>query len=73
MRLPRIPKLPKIPIDVMILWSIYALLFISVSVAYTMIKEKRLQAEEYCENRHGKLFTDRTGDYICIKEKSIVK
>lgn len=73
MRLPRIPKLPKVPIDALLLWSIYALLFISISVAYTMIKEKRLQAEEHCENRHGILFTDRTGNYICIKEKSIIK
>ena len=59
--------------DSVIVFIAYISLFVASATAYTIIRDKRLAAEEYCENHRGILFTDRTGDYICIKEKSIVK
>ena len=56
-----------------IVWSGYLLLFIASATAYSIIRDKRLAAEDHCERYHGVLFTDRAGAYICIKEKSIVK
>ena len=56
-----------------IMWSGYLLLFIASATAYSIIRDKRLAAEDHCERYHGVLFTDRAGAYICIKEKSIVK
>jgi hypothetical protein len=56
-----------------VVWSSYLVLFIASATAYTIIRDKRLDAQDHCERYHGVLFTDRTGAYICIKEKSIVK
>ena len=56
-----------------VVWSSYLVLFIASATAYSIIRDKRLAAEDHCERYHGILFTDRAGAYICIKEKSIVK
>ena len=63
----------KINWDVATLIAIWLTLGIGFAVAYSIIAAKREQIEEHCFNRHGILFTDRTGDYICIREKSIIK
>lgn len=49
------------------------MLFIASATAYTIIRDKRLAAEEHCERYHAILITDKSGTYYCIKEKSIVK
>jgi hypothetical protein len=48
-------------------------LFIASATAYTIIRDKRLEAQDHCERYHAILITDKSGAYICIKEKSIVK
>ena len=56
-----------------IVWSGYLVLFIASATAYTIIRDKRLAAEEHCERYHAILITDKSGTYYCIKEKSIIK
>ena len=63
----------KINWDVATLIAIWLVLSGTFAVAYSIIAAKREQVEMHCYNRHGILFTDRTGDYICIREKSVIK
>lgn len=56
-----------------VVWSSYLVLFIASATAYTIIRDKRLEAQDHCERYHAILITDKSGAYICIKEKSIVK
>ncbi len=59
--------------DVATLIAIYLILASSFGFALTVINHQRLEAEQYCTNHHAILITDKSGTYLCIKEKSIVK
>lgn len=59
--------------DVATLIAIWLVLGGMGGVAYSVITAKRQEVEIHCVSKHGILFTDRTGEYICIREKAIVK
>jgi len=59
--------------DVATLISIYLMLAGTFGMALTIINVKRQEAEAHCTNKHGILITDKSGEYYCIKEKSVIK
>ena len=56
-----------------VLWSIYGAFFVVVATAYNIIKSERDQRQEYCDNRSGILIQDKSGEFYCIRQKSIIK
>jgi len=59
--------------DIATLIAIYLILGGTFISALVIINSKREQAELYCSNHHAIMITDKSGTYICIKEKSVVK
>ena len=41
--------------------------------AFAVIKHDREKREEHCDNRHGILIQAKTGEFYCIREKSVIK
>jgi hypothetical protein len=51
----------------------YLVVVIAAATVVAVGVEQRRRASEACSEKHGILFTEKSGEYICIKEKSIIK
>jgi hypothetical protein len=56
----------------MILVTIYVILVFSVLVMVSILNDKRRIAEDFCVGKKGILLQDKSGQFYCIKSKSIV-
>ena len=56
----------------MVLVSIYIVLAIVIITGISVIHEKYQLAREYCSGKGGVLLQDKSGEFHCIKSKSII-
>ena len=56
----------------MILVTAYVILIFSILTMISIISEKRKIAEDFCSGKKGVLIQDKSGEFYCIKGKSLV-
>ena len=56
----------------MVLVSIYIVLAIVIITGISVIHEKFQLAREYCSGKGGVLLQDKSGEFHCIKSKSVI-
>jgi hypothetical protein len=56
----------------MILITAYVLIIFGILTTISILSEKRKIAEEFCSGKKGVLLQDKSGEFYCIKGKSIV-
>lgn len=56
----------------MILITAYVLIIFGILTTISILSEKRKIAEEFCSGKKGVLIQDKSGEFYCIKGKSIV-
>ena len=56
----------------MILVTIYAMIILGILGTVSFLYEKRKIAEDFCAGKNGILLQDKSGQFYCIKSKSIV-
>jgi hypothetical protein len=66
--------LKKIPINKLASWPVaYGVVILAAATVVSIGVEQHRRAKSECSDKHGILITEKSGDYICIKEKSIIK
>ncbi len=56
----------------MILVTAYVILIFSILTMESILSEKRKIAEDFCSGKKGVLIQDKSGQFYCIKGKSLV-
>ena len=56
----------------MILVTAYVLIIFGILTTISILYEKRKIAEDYCAGKKGVLIQDKSGQFYCIKGKSLV-
>jgi len=51
----------------------YGVVILAAATVVSIGVEQHRRAQSECSDKHGILITEKSGDYICIKEKSIIK
>jgi len=62
----------KVNPEKMVLVSIYIVLAIVIITGISVIHERFQLAREYCSGKGGVLLQDKSGEFHCIKSKSII-
>ena len=62
----------KVNPEKMVLVSAYIILFIVIITGISVIHEKYQLAREYCAGKGGVLLQDKSGEFHCIKSKSVI-
>ena len=62
----------KINPEKMVLITAYVLLIFGILTTISILSEKRKIAEEFCTGKKGVLLQDKSGEFYCIKSKSLV-
>lgn len=62
----------KVNPEKMVLVSTYIILFIVIITGISVIHEKFQLAREYCSGKGGVLLQDKSGEFHCIKSKSVI-
>ena len=62
----------KVNPEKMVLVSTYIILFIVIITGISVIHEKYQLAREYCSGKGGVLLQDKSGEFHCIKSKSVI-
>lgn len=67
------PLLQKINWEYVALYSFYGACILIVFFAISVLQTRRKDAEDYCTERRGIVIQEKQGNFICIKQKSIIK
>jgi cell division protein FtsL len=62
----------KVNSEKMILVSAYIVVFIVIITGISVIHEKYQLAREFCAGKGGVLLQDKSGEFHCIKSKSVI-
>jgi uncharacterized membrane protein YcaP (DUF421 family) len=56
----------------MVLITAYVFIIFGILTTISILSEKRKIAEEFCSGKKGILIQDKSGEFYCIKGKSLV-
>lgn len=56
----------------MILITAYVFIIFGILTTISILHDRRKLAEEFCSGKKGVLLQDKSGEFYCIKSKSIV-
>jgi len=56
----------------MILITAYVFIIFGILTTITVLHDRRKLAEEFCSGKKGILIQDKSGEFYCIKGKSLV-
>lgn len=62
----------KVNPEKMVLVSAYIVVFIVIITGISVIHEKYQLAREFCAGKGGVLLQDKSGEFHCIKSKSVI-
>jgi len=65
--------LQKINWEYTALYSFYGVCIFIVFLTISILQTKRKDAEDYCTEKRGVVIQEKQGNFVCIKQKSIIK
>lgn len=66
-------RLKKIDWDLFTIRVMWVLMFVYVVAAFGALNAERTERQNACDNKHGIVIQSKSGEFYCIKEKSIIK
>lgn len=63
----------KIDWEAFVIKMIYALMVLYVVAAFGALNAERTARQSACDDKHGVVIQSKSGEFYCIKEKSIIK
>ena len=68
-----IDKIKRLDWELFTIRVMWVLMFLYVVAAFGLINAERTERQNACDDKHGVIIQSKSGEFYCIKEKSIIK